>query len=351
MKNRDPSVNRGACVLCCVVLLAVTGCASMQPLVTSGVEGAETLRAASGSIDLFEDVTINGCTERILVQSDDVEHNPILLFLHGGPGSSEMLWAHEYEEKLRRNFIFVNWDQRGAGYSYHDGIDPRTVSEAQIYQDALALIRYLTRTFRRDRIFLVGHSFGSVIGLQLAADHPELLYAYIGLGQVIDYGRSVRITYDWLHATLEKAGDRDGLRRIEEDRFPYIDLVIKYGGHHGPSIDLDDIMKGSPYYRDGYLERLQEGKDFSAVNVGRNRSLRTVARNSVYDIRIPLYFFEGVNDHVIACAPQLVVEFCTKVKAPVKKVIWFEHSAHLVNVEEPGRFQDELVRIKAETGM
>jgi pimeloyl-ACP methyl ester carboxylesterase len=304
--------------------------------------------ASGKKLDYFQDITVNGCKERVLIQSDDVESNPILLFLHGGPGSSEMLWSHVYERELRQNFIFVNWDQRGAGYSYRDDVDPATVSEAQIYQDALTLTRYLMKTFKRNKIFLVGHSFGSVIGLQLAADHPELFYAYIGVGQVIDYSRSVPIAYKWLHDILEKANDKDGLARIEKGHFPYMDLVIKYGGHHSPSVDLNEIMKGSPYYSDGYLERLQKGKDFSAEKVGKNRKLRTVARNSVYDISIPLYFLEGVNDHVIATAPELVAEFCAKVKAPVKKVIWFEASAHTPNVDEPQKFQDELVNIMKE---
>jgi pimeloyl-ACP methyl ester carboxylesterase len=259
-----------------------------------------------------------------------------------------MLWSHLYVEKLRREFIFVNWDQRGAGYSYRDGLDAGTVSEAQIYEDALALSRYLAKTFKKERIFLLGHSFGSVIGLQLAADHPELFYAYIGAGQVIDYRRSVEITYTWLHATLEKAGDEAGLERIERDRFPYIDLVIKYGGHHAQGIDFDEIVKASPYYSDGYLELLRKGKAFSAENVGRNQSLATVAKTSPSAASIPLYFFEGENDHVIACAPELVVEFCEKASAPIKRVVWFRNSAHVMNVEEPEKFQDELIKIKRE---
>jgi len=335
--------------------LLMTCCATRAGVaaqgVTSGIDLTRSLDGSGKGIDCFQDVTINGCRQRILIQSDDVTRNPILLFLHGGPGSSEMLWSHLYDRKLRRNFIYVNWDQRGAGFSYREDVDPAGVSEVQIHDDALALVRYLTGTFGKEKVFLLGHSFGSVIGMRLAADHPELFYAYIGAGQVIDgeYDRSVRITYDWLHETLVKAHDREGLARIEKGRFPYMDLIIKYGGHHDPSIDLARVMAGSPYYVDGYLDLLQKGKDFSAENVGRNPRLRGVPGRSVLDIPIPLYFFEGVNDHVIASAPDLVVEYCAKVRAPKAEIVWFKKSAHTMNVDEPMKFQDELVRILGET--
>jgi pimeloyl-ACP methyl ester carboxylesterase len=90
----------------------------------------------------------------------------------------------------------------------------------------------------------------------------------------------------------------------------------------------------------------EKGRKFSEENVGKNPNPKSVFNKSIYEIGVPLYFFEGRNDHVIACAPELVVEYCRKVKAPVKEVVWFENSAHMVNVEEPEKFGDELIRIK-----
>ncbi len=241
-----------------VILLVV-----MTPL------GAFCAGGAVPSLNEFYDVTINGCPQRILVQSND-ESKPVLLYLHGGPGSSLLTLSHLYSEKLFDDFIFVNWDQRGTAFSYHDGMDGILVSEVQIQDDALELSRYLMRTFHKEKIFLLGHSFGSVIGLRLAAEHPDCFFAYIGVGQVIDYERSVAITYDWLHETLEKAGDTAELRRIEADRFPYIDLVIKYGGHHRLSLDLEQLKTTSPWYYDGYTNLANKGLAFSQYWVGHN---------------------------------------------------------------------------------
>jgi pimeloyl-ACP methyl ester carboxylesterase len=242
----------------------------------------------------------------------------------------------------------VQWDERGAGFSYREGMDPATISEGQIASDALQLIAYLLKTFHKEKLYLVGQSFGSALGIHLAATHPELFCAYVGMGQVIHYDRSVEITYAWLHGVLEKAGDAESLKKIEKDHFPSIDLVTRYGGHHRLSLDLGAVMRASPYYYDGYAEVLQKGKTFSQECVARNPSAFT-APWTITELKVPVYFFEGVYDHVIACAPELVAEFADKVRAPAKELIWFRDSAHLVNLEEPGKFQDELIRIREKT--
>lgn len=332
-----------------VVFFSLTSCVSLNEKTQEDNTIKEKLDASGKKIDAFYDVNINGCQQRVLIQSNDVVNNPILLYLHGGPGSSMMMYAHLYSEKLKNNFIFVNWDQRGTMFSYHEGMDPSMISEDQIRDDTLELIKYLLRNFHKQKVYLIGHSFGSVIGLQLVANHPEYFYAYIGVGQVAsDWDRTVAITYKWLHATLEKANDVEGLKRIEKDKFPYIDLVTKYGGHHRLSIDLNALKKTSPYYYESYTDLAEKSKIFSVDNVGKNTNYKKIFNKSLLKIDVPLYFFEGVNDHVIACAPELVVEYCSKVKAPKKEIIWFENSAHMINIEEPGRFQDELIRIEKE---
>ena len=305
-------------------------------------------------INAFYSINLNGCPQKLLIQSENTDDNPILLYLHGGPGSSALIYSHLYSEELIREFIFVNWDQRGTAFSYYDGMDASKITEEQIRDDALVLTRYLLKTFHRKKLFLVGHSFGSVLGLQLVANHPELFYAYIGVGQVIDYDESVKITYSWLHKVLLENNDREGLDRIERDRFPYIDLVIKYGGHHRLSLDLDSLKKTSPFYFNGYLELANRGKKISQGNHACISSLmqkfiyRTIINKSIYDINVPLYFFEGDNDHVIACAPELVARYCIKTNVPEKHIIRFHNSAHYINVEEPHKFQNELLRIKKE---
>jgi pimeloyl-ACP methyl ester carboxylesterase len=250
-------------------------------------------------IDSLYDVTLNGCKQKILVQSNNTD-NPVLLYLHGGPGSSIMMRTHVFSDRLKDHFIFVNWDQRGTALSYHEGMDTTKISEDQLRDDVIELIKYLQNKFNHKKVYLIGHSFGSVLGLQLVADHPEYFAAYIGVGQVAyDWDRSVSITYSWLHDQLVKANDTAGLRRIEADKFPYIDLITKYGGHHRLTLDPDSIIRTSPYYFEGYFDKLQQGKDFSVKYMGKYPGQQKTIHKSIWEIHVPLYFFEGVNDHVI----------------------------------------------------
>jgi pimeloyl-ACP methyl ester carboxylesterase len=343
-------MKRAWCIF--VAALSLTGCASGNKIPGNTPDGsiADKLDETGRKIDACYDVQINGCTERISVQSNNIENNEILLYLHGGPGSSTFLYSHLYSEKLKDHFIFVNWDQRGTALSYHEGMTSN-ISEDIIRDDTLTLVKYLIRTFHKKKVYLLGHSFGSVLGLQLVANHPEYFYAYIGVGQVIpyNYDRSVEITYRWLHKVLEDAKDEEGLKRIEADHFPYIDLVTKYGGHHRLSIDLDTLKKTSPYYFDGYLELAEKAKTYTLECMEKTPDLRQAFNKPLSEIPVPLYFFEGVNDHVIACAPELVVEYCRTVKAPKAEIVWFKDSAHMPNIEEPVKFQDELILIREET--
>lgn len=301
----------------------------------------------SEKLDTLIDLNLNGCLQKVLVQAEDM-NNPVLLYLHGGPGSTVICYSHTFSSKLKKQFIFVNWDQRGSGFSYHPGMDTLKISEQQIQEDAIALINYLCTTFHKKKIYLLGHSFGSVIGLRIAAKRPDLLYGYIGVGQVINYDRSVGITYQWLHDTLVKAKDTTGLKRIESAHFPFIDLVTKYGGHHRLSIDLDAIIERSPFYFEGYPELIKRGKAFSQYYVEKNQTRELTSISTLTHMAVPLYFFEGIHDHVIACAPELVEEYCKTVVAPFCKIVWFYQSAHYISVEEPDKFQDELIKIKTE---
>ncbi|MFW9881718.1 MAG: alpha/beta hydrolase family protein [Candidatus Thorarchaeota archaeon] len=297
------------------------------------------------TIEAFVDLPINGCLQKVLIQSDNIKDNPILLYLHGGPGSSLMMYSYLYEHQLKKNFIYVNWDMRGAALSYHENIDPRSVSQGQIVDDSIALINYLLKRFHKNKIFLIGHSFGSALGLYLINNYPEFFHAYIGIGQVISYKKSVEETYKWLHQKLIAENDLKGLEQIKKEHFPLMSLIYKYGGHHNLNINLFNLIKKSPYYFEGYLELLQKGKRFSAENVGKNPSRFGSEFEYIKQVSVPLYFFEGKHDHVVACSPKLVEEFVRKVKAPKKEIVWFLNSAHYVPVEEPEKFQNEMVRV------
>jgi pimeloyl-ACP methyl ester carboxylesterase len=292
-------------------------------------------------IEDFFDVTLGGVRQKVLVQGKDARR-PILLWLHGGPGSSAMLLSHAYTQRLRNHFIVVNWDQRGAGLSYEDGMDPGLISEENIVRDTVALTEELLRRYAKRKVFLLGHSFGSVIGVRVARYRPDLFYAYVGMGQVVDFERSRTITARWLERKLLEAHADEDLARLRAEGVS-ADLTRKHGAYFHTPVDMQAIMRASPYFVDGYLERLARSREFSGEHMKSDGSLRA-AEGDPKRFKIPVFFFEGRHDHVMACAPELVIEFAETLAAPRKRILWFERSAHHPNLEEPERFQDLLIK-------
>ena len=130
------------------------------------------------SIASLEKIRLGGIEQIVLIRSKDVS-NPILLFLHGGPGSPLMPFAHVSDRELEKEFIVVHWDQRGAGKSYSKNTNPANLTIEHYLSDTHELIRYLCERFGKEKVFLLGHSWGSYLGIMTTHRHPELLHAYI----------------------------------------------------------------------------------------------------------------------------------------------------------------------------
>lgn len=133
-------------------------------------------------------VQIDNSTQWLSIRGRD-RRNPILLFLHGGPGSPTMPVAYTFQSPWEDYFTVVQWDQRGTGKTYAAN-DPKTLASTmtveQMTSDAEEVVRYLQKQFGKQKIFLLGHSWGTVLGVALAQRHPEWLYAYLGVGQMVN---------------------------------------------------------------------------------------------------------------------------------------------------------------------
>lgn len=134
-------------------------------------------------------LNIGGVQQGIILKGNDME-NPILLFLSGGPGIPEYFLEYQYPTCLEDEFTVCFWDWRGTGLSYGKSIAPETMTREQFISDTYEVTEYLRKRFKADKIYLAAYSFGTSIGIQAAAERPELYNAYLAVGQIADQPRS-----------------------------------------------------------------------------------------------------------------------------------------------------------------
>jgi len=345
-------------MLAAVVLLG--GAFTVYRKVLQGRTLAQTRIRVEGGIDSLEPVVLGGVAQWLLIRGED-SSRPVLLFVHGGPGSADMLFARRFDGDLVREFVVVHWDQRGAGKSYRTSIPQSEMTREHYISDLKELAENLLQRFGSRSIYLVGHSWGSEIGLIAASRYPDLFTAYIGVGQVVRKSEQERISYEYTLAMARQAGDRtaeEELLAIEPPPYSGVSeqnverkWLEHYGGvYHGPAISFNDFVRialTSPEYTllDGW--RFLRGRDFSEETMYAER-LGTDLERDIRRVDIPVYFFAGRFDY--NTPSELVERYFRELEAPAgKRLVWFEEAGHMIPYEAPTEFMRELVRVRDET--
>jgi pimeloyl-ACP methyl ester carboxylesterase len=310
-----------------------------------------------GSIAALEKVELGGMEQWILIRGHNVDH-PVLLWLHGGPGAAQMPIAWHFNGNLEREFIVVHWDQRGSGKSNSPGFDETTMTVDRYIKDTVELTNYLKERFGREKIYLLGHSWGSQIGILAAAANQEHYYAYIGVSQLVDPHRSQDVAYQWLLDEIMNGSNEKDLEKLDRlgpprylDHADYVEfagLIDKYGGNMDMRFtNLAWIALQSPEYRvRDYYYWLQGATRGSGPMWEESQAFNLF--QAVAQIDLPVYFFSGAHDFNTPLS--LVEEYLTYLEAPAgKELVVFSSSAHTPYMAEPEHFFQELKRVKNET--
>ena len=308
----------------------------------------------NGHISILEEVVLGNAKQWIQI-SGTSSNNPILLFLHGGPGFAAMPYSHIDSKLLERHFIVVNWDQLGAGKSYHQGINPGDMTVERFLDDTHELIQLLKQRFEKEKVFLIGHSWGSCLGLYTVINYPEDIYAYIGMGQAIDLLQGEIDAYNF---TMQKAFElndtlatqtlqdigtppyQGGIQSLTKQRM----LLGKFGGAF-KSLSYPEILNmrlSSPYYTEADQNNYMQGYGFSYHCLW-DQIMKVNFFEEESNLEAPVYFFEGRYDYGTPFA--LVEKYFDIINAPHKEIIWFEKSGHFPNLEEPRKYQDKIINV------
>jgi pimeloyl-ACP methyl ester carboxylesterase len=298
-----------------------------------------------GSISEKIFVNINGVKQGMFIQSKD-STNPVLLYLHGG--IPDYFLTKKYPPGFEDYFTVVWWDQRGAGLSYKANILRESITLEQMISDTKEVTNYLRKRFGQEKIYLMGRSGGTFIGVHVASQSPQLYHAYIGVAQMSDHLKSEKMAYEHMLREYRDAGNRKMVRKLEaspvtEEISPgYLKLRDKamHGLGVGTTHDMRSIITGiflpSLTCRDYTITEkinLWRAKAQSVVHPLWNTILASDLSKEVPELDIPVYFFHGIYDYTVSY--DLAMEYFGKLKAPVKGFYTFEKSAHSPMFEEP----------------
>ncbi len=299
-------------------------------------------------------IKINGVKQGMFIKSKD-SSNPVLLYLHGG--MPEYFLTQKYPTGLENYFTVVWWEQRGSGLSYYADIPPETITLEQIVLDTKEVTNYLRKRFGQEKIYLMGHSGGTFIGIQVAASAPELYHAYIGVAQMSNQLKSEKLAYDYMLNKFRELGDTKMVRKLEAapvtmaDGIPDAYRVLRDPLMHslgiGTTHEMKSVIKGifipSLTNREyTFIEKINmwRGKSRNGISILMADMTTTDLTKQVPELKVPVYFFEGIYDYT--CSYTEAKSYFEILKAPIKGFYTFEKSAHSPLFEEPEKMQNIL---------
>lgn len=359
-KQANDSLGLKPVYVAIAALLWVTGARAD----TSTPEPNEVIAAArkivTGDSVQFEGAIRLGGIEQWISIRGRHRRNPILLFIHGGPGFTSIPASWYYQSGWEEYFTVVQWDQRGAGKTYAiNDLEPMrsTMTIERMAADAEELAKYLRASYGKRKIVLMAHSWGSVLGVILAQRHPDWFYAYVGVGQAVAMARSEALGYRSTLAAARADGNKQAIADLER-MAPFPDLenpqrtldqlekerhwLTYYNGYTWHNGDGHDGAIGqlSPDYSTADRKARSRGLDFSLSTLW--PALLEIDFLKKTGFGCPVVSFQGRHD--LTTSKTLLAEWYAQIKAPKRTLIWFEDSAHMVIEEEPAKVLHHLVK-------
>ncbi|WP_422485623.1 alpha/beta fold hydrolase [Gudongella sp. DL1XJH-153] len=310
-----------------------------------------------GSIAELTKIELNERKEWISIRGEN-KQNPVLLFLAGGPGGTQMAAVRHDLAELEKHFVVVNWDQPGSGKSYYAAA--KNSLDVQDYiDDGLALTEYLCERFKQEKIYVAGESWGSALGVFLASETPDRYHAVIGTGQMVDFLKTELLDYDKAMEIANEKKDFDKIKKLTENgKPPYYGSDVTWNSAEYLNY-LSAEMSNNPEIQNNGYNTFRDifSPEYGIIDkVNYFRGI-LMTFNHVYpqlydiDLRIdynklevPIYFFLGRHD--INAPLSLVEDYVNILDAPHKEIVWFENSGHNPWINESDRFVEELLIVK-----
>jgi pimeloyl-ACP methyl ester carboxylesterase len=340
------------------VLAAASTCVHAQscPDAAAYAKGREVVAdlgriVAPGGVQEQYKTRIGGVEQWVNVRGQDRD-NPMILFVHGGPASPLIPRLWQFQRPFEEFFTIANYDQRASGKTFREDSSDAlgaTLKIERYADDAIELAEYLKKRYGKRKLVLMGHSWGTIVSMRAALKRPDLFYAYVGIGQVINVRTNEKVSYDFAVAEATRRGNTAAVEELKKIA-PYpgdtpitrerIIAARKWAQHYG---GLTAYRESSEYFYDApFLSPEYDIEDACAIDRSNVFTLGRVLDeflevdfSKVAEFPIPVVMFMGRHDYTTPSQP--TDAWLAQVKAPAKHGVWFEHSSHMVPWEEPGK--------------
>ncbi|WP_433921735.1 alpha/beta fold hydrolase [Paenibacillus taichungensis] len=301
-------------------------------------------------IHALEQVIINGTGHEIMIRGQNLD-NPVILYLHGGPGASELPYAKKYQDLLESQFTIVNYDQRASGKSYHFFEDYSNLSANLLVEDALAVTDYITQRLGKKKVILMGHSYGTYIATLAAHRAPDKYEAYIGIGQMADTQQSEMDGWKYVMEQALLADNHEDVEQLEQiyepikqgQAFTPRDIVKRYGGTSRLMDSPDTSFLGMTFSHEyNMLDAIRFNKGIIySQEILISEALSRPLPSLITKLDLPFYFVMG--DYDLMTSSHAAKVFFDQIEGNQKEFIGFNNSAHYPHYEEKQRFFDWMV--------
>lgn len=317
------------------------------------------LPSGTNSIYINKTVALGNYEQSVIVRGQN-QSNPVLVFLHGGPGYPLYPYLDNFK-KLEKHFTMVYWEQRGTGKSLSNKLNDESMATDSLLRDLNELVDWTRNRLNVEEVFIWGHSWGTNLGMLYIHKHPEKVKAYVGTGQSVNLYQNERLCYEFVKQQATDENNKKALKQIVKidtndyslsDALTVRKWIYNYGGivhsnyKEKPYINFDIVKQvfKTPEYSTGDKWRLILNSKYSGKTLW-DDMMEINLFEQVKTVDCPVYFFEGKYDVIVSS--RLAKKYFKYLDAPQgKNIVWFNKSAHRPHIEEPEKFMSEMLKVK-----